>query len=64
MYDYGLNKAVIGLFFIGIFRYHIPFCNNLAVLWRLLKADDALSTVFRIGHTDQSDMRYQPAGRK
>ena len=25
MYDYGLNKAVIGLFFVGIFRYHIPF---------------------------------------
>ena len=31
---YGFTKAVIGLFFVEIFIYHIPFCNKLIVLWQ------------------------------
>lgn len=29
---YGFKEAVIGLFFVEIFIYHIPFCNKLSFL--------------------------------
>lgn len=34
MSDYGFIEAVIGLFFVGIYIYHLPFCNKLSVLWQ------------------------------